>query len=227
MTFFKRSVLCGCLFAMVACGQNEGENFEYFGETHPGNTPQKFAPGIISKPDRWEGNAVFSTDGRTFFFNVFIDDQKSIYQSVYDGKSWSEPKPFDVIGAENNWEPFLSKDGQSFYFVSSRPPGTPEWNGRIWKSVKQDDAWLPPEMVDLGHDTDSGYWFPNLSDAGNLYFGGNFPAVGNAGKGDGYMFDSRTQTVVNIKAINTAHEEWDPFIAPDERFIMWASDRPG
>ncbi len=33
--------------------------------------------------------------------------------------------------------------------------------------------------------------------------------------------------ISNIKAVNTAFEEWDPFISVDESYIIFASDRLG
>jgi hypothetical protein len=41
---------------------------DYFGQTPPGNKAVKFAPGIISLPDRSEYKIVFSPDGKFLFF---------------------------------------------------------------------------------------------------------------------------------------------------------------
>ena len=224
---FRLAVYLALTPVAIACEPHSSAQFDYLGQPIPGNTPVAFAPDLISKPGRWEGNAVFSTDGEEFYFNVFEGDKKSIYQMRKEGGAWSEPAPFAALGDENNWEPFITADGRAFYFVSSRPPGSPEWNGRIWRTTKIDQQWLTPVLVDLGYDTDTGYWFPNIAGNGDLYFGGAFPEAGNQGKGDGYVFDAASQTVKNIKPINTEHEEWDPLIAPDGSFIMWASDRPG
>ena len=213
--------------ALGACAPAPDQPSQYLSQPLPGNDPLVFAPDFISKPDRWEGNAVFSPDGRAFYFNVFEGPKKSIYHSHWTNGEWSTPMPLAAIGDANNWEPFLTPDGQVLYFVSSRPPGSEEWNGRIWRSEWIGENWSAPELVDLAHETDGGYWFPNRSEAGNLYFGGNFPDVGNAGKGDGYVHLAGTNETVNIAAINTPYEEWDPYTDPNETFILWASDRPG
>ena len=224
---FRLAVCLALTPVAFACDRQSDDLFDYLGQATPGDLPKVFAPDLISKPGRWEGNAVFSSDGEEFYFNVFEGDQKSIYRMRKEGGEWSAPAPFAALGGENNWEPFITADGGAFYFVSSRPPGSPEWNGRIWRSTKIDQEWLPPVLVDLGYDTDTGYWFPNIARNGDMYFGGTFPEAGNKGKGDGYVFDTASQSVKNIAPINTEYEEWDPLIAPDDSFIMWASDRPG
>ena len=200
----------------------------YFNQIPPNNAPKVFAPNLISLPDRWEGNAHFSADGKEFYFNVFKDSTKSIYRSRLIGGEWETPSPFEAIGQANNWEPFITLDGKEFYFVSSRPPGTPEWNGRIWKSERlANQGWSKPELVNLGYETENGYWFPNTSLKGNLYFGGNFPEAGHKGKGDLYYWDKKNQKVHNLTSLNTDSEEWDPFISPDESLVLWASDKEG
>ncbi len=203
-------------------------SINYFNQPPPENTPKVFAPNMISLNDRWEGNANFSADGKEFYFNVFKDSTKSIYHSRFINGNWTPPSLFEAIGKENNWEPFISLDGKDFYFISSRPPGTPEWNGRIWKSKRLPNKnWAKPTLIDLGYATKNGYWFPNTSLKKNLYFGGNFPAAGNKGKGDLYYWDIADKRVYNLEKLNTASEEWDPFIAPDESYILWASDKAG
>ena len=201
---------------------------KYFNQIPPDSFPKVFAPNIISLPDRWEGNASFSADGKELYFNVFKDSTKSIFKSRFINGKWETPSPFEAIGKENNWEPFINLNGKEFYFISSRPPGTPEWNGRIWKSKRlPNNDWAAPEMVDLGWETQNGYWFPNTSLKNKLFFGGNFPEVGNQGKGDLYYWNATTEKTYNLEKLNTAFEEWDPFIAPDESFILWASDKDG
>ncbi len=200
----------------------------YFGQTPPEEAPLIFAKNIISQSDRWEGNANFSSGGKEFYFNVFQDSIKTIYRSRYIGGKWENPAPFEAIGGYNNWEPFISLNGNSFYFVSSRPPGAPEWNGRIWKMERsQNNNWSKPVLVDLGFSTEGGYWFPNTSTKGDLYFGGNFPEVGNKGLGDLYYWNAEEDEVYNLERLNTPSEEWDPFIAPDGSYVLWASDREG
>ena len=68
-------------------------------------------------------------------FNV-EDSIKSIYHSKYLNGEWTNPEVLKIIGAYDNWEPFISWNNKHLYFVSSRPPGSPDWNGRIWKSDK-------------------------------------------------------------------------------------------
>ena len=205
---------------------------DYFGQQIPIAKPEIFAPGIISLQDRWEGNANFSSDGKEFYFNVFTDSMrnKAIYWCQYKDGEWSDPKTLDEIGSYNNWEPFVSYSGKELFFVSSRPPGNEKWNGRIWRSERNDDnTWRQPEHIDLKYKTKNGFWFPNHSRDNNniLYFGGNIEEHKSIGKGDLYFYDIRKDIVINIEALNSEEEDWDPFISPDGSYLLWASEREG
>ncbi len=207
-------------------------SINYFGQKIPTDLAQKFAPGIISQENRWEGNANFSPDGKEFYFNVFSDTfkTKAIYWSRYIEGVWSEPEKLEVLGDFGNWEPFISYSGKELFFVSARPPGSEVWNGRIWRTIKNgENTWLEPEMIDLGYETENGFWFPNHSRKNDniLYFGGNIEGIGTTGKGDLYSYNRSENQVTNIKELSSPQEDWDPFIAPDESYLMWASDRPG
>ena len=52
----------------------------YFGQEKPGLIPKVFAPGIISKKDRYEFGFVKSRDGREVFFGVDNSGIMEIYQ---------------------------------------------------------------------------------------------------------------------------------------------------
>ena len=199
----------------------------YFNQEPPGEEPVIFADGLISLPDRWEGNLSFSKDGQEMYFNVFCDSSKSIYWSQNLDREWSKPSLVPNLGSFDNWEPFITLDQQHLYFVSSRPPGSPEWNGRIWRSERNADGWHIPTLTPLFLETENGYWFPTLSANGDLYFGGSFTVAGSKGKGDLHHLDKTTSRIRNLAELNTPHEEWDPFITADGSMIFWASDRDG
>ena len=217
---------------LSACQPLTHPQVNYFNQQLPSKSPEVFAPGLISLENRWEGNASFSANGKAFYFNVFTDSmrEKAIYWSEYQAGQWSQARKFEETGEYDSWEPFISQDGNEFLFVSTRPPGEPEWNGRIWKLQRDaNQEWTELQMVDLGYHTKNGYWFPNYSHKNNqmLYFGGNIEGLASQGKGDLYVFDQLNDTVINLANLNSEEEDWDPFIAPDESFILWASARKG
>ncbi len=201
---------------------------DYFGETPPASTPKVFAKGIISLPDRWEGNVSFSPDGRELYFNVFQDSSKTIYQSTLTSGKWTDPKPMPEVQGQNTWEPFIDWEGERLYFVSDKAPGSPEWNGRIWSMNSNDNGdWNTPEYLKVPGSPKGGLWFPNTTKDGKLYFGGSLQELDSVGQGDLFVMNLKTQKVRLLKELCSPQEDWDPFIAPDGTYILWASDRPG
>lgn len=47
------------------------QSVTYFGQQPPDDTPRLFAPGFISKADRYELMAAYAPDGKEFCFTVF------------------------------------------------------------------------------------------------------------------------------------------------------------
>lgn len=197
----------------------------------PPDTPAIFAPGVICLPDRKEGNPTFSPDGRELFFTVVNPNGTlSIYESRFSEGHWSMPVRSAFNDEHSNWEPFLTPDGQRLFFLSTRPPGVPKWNGRIWWMQRDGRAWTAPRLVELGFQPRKGVWFPSLDRHDRLYFGAYGEAGHSLGKSDLYSVPlaSSSQPPENLgAAINSPHEEWDPFIAPDGSYLLFQSDRPG
>lgn len=96
------------------------EPIDYFGAAKPETTPKRF-PFDEIVPDPFQvGNPVFSKDGCEFYFT----DNKSINIFVMrkDEESWGNPvqTPFSYEG--RNYEPFLTADGDTIYFVPRAHP---------------------------------------------------------------------------------------------------------
>lgn len=219
---------------LLACQQEnppKGE-IDYFGQLIPIDTPEVFAPDIICLKNRWEGNANFSIDGKDFFFDVFTDSMRNrkIYHSQNINGVWSTPKPFSVLGGFDNQEAFINYTNNKLYYTSTRPPGEEEWNPRTWKIEKNNENnWHQPRLVDYGVDTKNGFWYPNHSQLNDsiLYFGGKIESLHSMGEGEIYYYDVKLDSVINMQGLNSIANDFDPFIAPDESYILFASDREG
>lgn len=207
----------------------------WLGQREPGLRPEIFAPGLISTPGRREGGAAFSADGRSFFFTFGGADGTFATHVMrrQDDDAWNEPARASFANEGNTGETFISPSGGQLYFASSRPPGSPPWNNRIWVTEREGDDWGSPRHVDLGIATNTGVFFPTVSRSGILYVGSQAEKSGlpNLGKSDIYFADTKAAGKLvpqNIGApINSPYEEWDPCIAPDESYLLFESDRPG
>ncbi|MDD1475234.1 hypothetical protein MEO41_28805, partial [Dolichospermum sp. ST_sed4] len=93
---------------------------------------------------------------------------------------------------------------------------------------KIDGGWGKPVRLDTVI-INTSYWqiFPTVATNGNLYFTCNYPD--SKGGFDDYRCefkDGKYLAPVNLgDSVNTPYLEQEPFIAPDENYIIFASDR--
>lgn len=189
----------------------------YFGQTDPGMTPRIFAPGLISLPSRRETKIAFSPDGR----EAFIGASKRILYTQQENGHWSQPRIADFLGAElaNDVEPFISPDGQSLLFVR---------NGHIWLSARVNGTWAHPSPLLPPINSSSDEWHPTVTLDRTLYFCSTRDHV----PGGYAIYRSRlkngqyTEVQKLDGTINSQFGAWDPFIAPDESYLIFSTERP-
>jgi ankyrin repeat protein len=207
---------------------------EYFGQNKPGMKPNLFGPDIVST-ERNELNAVFSPNGKEFYFTrrssspggsdtiLFMEDQ--------DGR-WTRPRTASFSGTYSDVDMFISRNGEVLFFCSNRPlPGEkePKKDTDIWVVRRKGSDWEEPRPLVGPVNSDRNDYYPTLTDSGTLFFSSH--REGSKGENDIFRAESADGgygAPVNLgDAINTEHREFDPFIAPDESFLIFASGRPG
>ena len=223
---------------MLLAGCTEKNDFPslsgpYLGQRPPGLTPEIFAPGIIS-------------GGYSEYQIAFTPDRKELYLWL------GENRPYCVIlwmrEEREGWTPFqvapfsgkyvdmkfsISPDGSRFLFSSNRPreeSGKPASHLDIWYLEKNPTGWGRPERFGLSVNGESNDHYPTMAENGNLYFMSD--REGGMGEDDIYCAgfeDGKLTSAKNIgPPINTSLNEGDPFIAPDEGYIIFCSrDREG
>lgn len=204
------------------------KNDLYFGQVPPGSNPEVFATGIVSKPGTREGAASFTPDGKTFFFTRTDKNRSSIFYSSLVKSRWTNPREWEHSSETGSWEAFVSPDNRLLYFVNKH--NSSDSGGHIWKSSFGNQKWGTPTLLPMPIRSTKGFWFPTASSNGNLYFGAYPDSVQNFGKSDIYIYrcEGGRITVENLGGtINTPYEEWDPYIALDESYLLFESDRPG
>ncbi|MCP5103476.1 MAG: hypothetical protein GY950_08865, partial [bacterium] len=201
---------------------------DYFGREPPGLEPEIFAPGIIST-GKHEGCFSFSRDGRLFIFArsgvIFIMEQK-------DG-TWGSPKraPFGMPSYDGDF--LLAPDGKTLYLASNRPvtkEGPPPGYANIWEVKRTATGWSEPRHLQPPVNVNRHSSYPCLTAGRTLYFFSKH-RKDSFGKGDIYrapLSNGKYTRVENLgETINTAYEEVDPFIAADESYLIFSSNRPG
>lgn len=199
----------------------------YLGQKPPGMTPEIFAPGIVSGPFD-ERICFFSPDGRELYYGLRgVPHTLVVYMCERDGR-W-HPQETAFFSGRYFSEFSLSPDGNTIVFCSNQPvsgEGPPEEMWRTWWIEKKGPNWGEPQVINLN----TGY--PVLSSEKNLYFF----KYREDGDHDGqiYMvpyrngFHSKPLNISDSRnKINTGFHEVDPYIAPDESYLIFCSNRQG
>jgi hypothetical protein len=223
---------------LISCADNSASDFPnlsspYLGQKPPGMTPEVFAPGIIST-DANEASSAFLYDASVFVYRRDSDDpvKNGIFFMKLENEKWTEPisAPFDSKYSDGDFT--AAPDGKTLYFTSSRPLDSNDEEGvrsNIWVTQFLDEEWSDPRPLEYPVNTRYSDSFPSVTETGTVYFFSRRP--GGFGKADVYrsrLVDSKYAEVENLgPVINTAGEEWDPFIAHDESFLIFCSTKPG
>jgi len=203
----------------------------YLGQKPPGMTPEVFAPGVISHGFH-EHSLTISPDGNDLFY-VTTDAGYSLYRIIYLRKTnhvWSAPQIAPFSSDYYDLCPSFSPDGKRLYFVSTRPvSGQTKGKdvGRIWYVEKTGDSLGMANYLELPIHSDADIANPSISANGTLYYQYSYGEKG----WDLYrsrFTDGKYGEPENLgDKINTLHNESAPFIAPNESYLLFHSNRPG
>jgi len=214
MKYFITTLLIAFVFNSCAKSQSKEKPTNpqhsseiYLGQKPPGLTPELFAPDII-KTDHREAEAAFSPDLKEFYFRRRGGEYRSNTLVViqYKDGGWTESVVPPRAG-----EPFISPDGKTLHLGSKYRERT----NAGWSNVKS-----------LGSMFDREDW--------------GIMRLSASAKGT-YVFDDyKSNDVIRISTlkdgkcqapekmgplINTGKWTAHPFIAPDESYIIWDSER--
>lgn len=215
----------------------------YFGLKLPGETPEIFAPGIVSTGFHEHSFPAFSPDLQEVHWTTVINHPGQgretakyfghimLEMAVKDGK-WQAPRLSEFNSPYQDLEGFVSPDGKKFFFASRRPlkDGGKECGGNnIWVAEKQGDRWGKPWPLNPPVRTGQPQSSPTVTGSGTLYF----ESVWEGGQYQCGMFRSELrdgkygEPELLPPQINTSHFDWTPFISPDETYLLFSSNRPG
>jgi len=190
--------------------------------------PQVFAPGVISGPAQDDAPA-FTPDGQSVVFASGSGNSSAILISHRQGHGWSRPELAPFSGEWNDQQPTMAPDGSFLVFVSNRPlqPGDAKHpSGNLWRVARTPKGWGAPEHLPATVNADNSVWAPSIAGDGSLYFirrqkpGGPLRLMRSQKTAEGYA---------EAQALSFGDEtsqDVDPAVAPDERFIVFASGHP-
>lgn len=203
---------------------------DYLGQTPPGDVPVMFASGIISVDSTVEhGYPSFSPDGNMVFWQSNLRHKEKETEIVLQvmrrvNGQWTEPEISPYGGM-----PAFSPDGNKLYFISSET----ETVKGLYFIEKQGENWSAPKSLNLiSRFPELKYMYaPSVTSNGTLYFFGHAEGLGS--RNDFGIYRSELINGVYAKpellpiSINTTEGviNWMPFIAPDESYLLFSSDR--
>lgn len=214
--------------SMPLCAQAIPPDSLYLGQTPPGNTPVIFAPGIVSLPNRKEPCITFAPDGMSAYFYIeFWPSAGTPYVmfSEYKNGAWTKPASPSFAQSRKTAEPFFAFGGKRIYLNSTKAlnqVGTLD----LSYVEKNDTVWSQP--VSLGNP-------PNLSQDQyhscivadtSIYFSSGSGTICRSQYRNG-VYQSRITLPYPVNNANTSQTWGDPFVSPDESYLILKSTRTG
>lgn len=221
----RKLLLITATVSLIQLCNAQTDSIGYFGQTPPGDKAVKFAPDIISLPDRLEDHIAFSPNGNECYFSVWGINYSSarIYYTKRENNIWSPQveAPFSVGHYAKN--PFFSTDGNKLYFDYG---GTePKY---IWMVQRTAQGWSDPQV--LPSPINSGYSDGGYSETADsiAYFTSTRPG------GQGYdiwcthrMSGQPLQAENLGTPVNSSVSDYASYIAHDGSYLIFTSERPG
>jgi hypothetical protein len=173
-----------------------------------------------------ESTPTFMPDGKT----VYMANNGVICLSKKVDNRWTKPIPISFTGQYKDWDPTLRPDGKQLLFVSNRPyvasDGSTKTGAHLWMSqLMSGGSWSEPKHLDSPVN-EFGFvnYGPSISASGTICFCSR-DRDGDKGMhaficrraGDYY---EKPQLLI----LNGNEPTFDPYIAPDERYIVFSSD---
>ena len=176
-----------------------------------------------------ERDIAISPDGTEMFYSVHLQPSQFhtiIYCKKDKGGNWSSPQVALFSGRYSDMEPAFAPDGKKLFFSSSRSDTAPQnKNYDIWYVEKINGQWLNPRNVGAPINTLENEYYPSLAANGNLYFTAAYKK--GVGREDIYVARWEDNKYLDPVALDTGVNsplyEFNAFVSPDERYILFTS----
>jgi hypothetical protein len=208
------------LLLLIAC--SGGKEIDFLGQTPPDEIPRIFAPDIVST-ELDEFGCTMSPDGREFYFTrTFLNPRRhTIMVSRQGPTDWSQPEFAGFSGEYSEGEPNFSPDGKRLFFGRLRVTEQNTLVSEIYVMDRMADGWGEPEYLLPG-------MFASISNGERLYFTDISTGMqkGDIVKSE-YINEEYSEPELLDGSVNSPAQDAHPFIAPDESYILFDSNRPG
>jgi len=226
LSWLSKEIILGIIITWCAIFSAFGQSGQQQNIIDTRSGPKVFMQEGVSMPND-ESAPTFTPDGNT----VYLSDNNTVCFSKRVNGKWTKPKTAPFSGQWKDWDASLSPDGKRIVFVSNRPlegmpQDKPQKNNQLWYADHlSGDNWSKPRHLDAPVNLDGiNDYAPCLSSAGTLCFCSR-GRDGNKGMGGYYtkwLGDHYDKP--KLLSLNGANDIYDPFISPDERYIIFVSN---
>ncbi len=183
---------------------------DYMGQTPPGSVPVVFAPGVISVEGKNDHTLSFSPDGQEVYFTR-DPDGVTMFMRRENGL-WTQPQVAPFHGREALFSP----DGNRLFFN----------DGDLWFVQSTADGWSEPYRLDAPVNSSEHDYYASMTRAGTLYFSRLVDDRARIFRSP--LVNGRYAEVEELGApINDSSNNYHPFVAPDESYLIFNSMRTG
>lgn len=186
------------------------------------SAPQIFAPGIVSGPAN-DGSPTFSPDGNTLFFTRSGASWGIILESDRVNGRWTTPRIAPFSGRWDDWAPEFSPDGRYLVFVSLRPASPTSAHANLYRVDRTATGWSTPARLPQTVNIGPSIWKPSMAASGSIYFV-SIDAKGNKRLYRSRFQDGAYQMAQPVSFSDGTTGDVDPEVAPDESFMIFASN---
>ncbi len=223
----------GLVVTVCATWAQQKSTIDYLKMKPVGETPEVFAPGLISTDSIEHSAPAFAPDGNTVMWTSILRGKPSFLMEMRKTNGqWSSPTPvaFDDPTTDDFY-PSFSSDGKKLYFSSRRPLPWKTKGPRdigIWVAERTSDGWVTPVPFDTTVSTGREYAHSTANN-GSIYFSYRRPV-----SGDFDLFQSKREAngtystpqplpyLINMKSYDDG-----PFVSPADDYLIFESDRAG
>jgi len=213
------------LFLNISCVKEQGASElkgTYLGQTPPRDTPEIFAPGIVSLGFHELGIS-FTPDLKEMYY-IMSDGNYELYvlvQRKMVDNIWTEPELVPFSREFSIYAQCLSYDGKTMFFSGKHPVnGKVKEKLDIWKVERNDIEWGTPERLNDQINTDKSDIVHSVSKSGNLYFFRENNIYISK-----YVNGSFEKPVELDKKINADYSICRPFISPEEDYLLFHANQ--
>jgi hypothetical protein len=202
----------------------------YLGQEPPGMRAELFDPGVFNEGE-FLGCSGFFNDGTVFVFGSMKPNSDWRLRPVYimemkKNNRWTKPR----IAPFNKYSPYnftVGPDDQTLYFTSLKSPDKAPYmlleQANIWAIKLEMDGWTEPVMMGRSINTAKYYEnYPSVTKDGTVYYMSRREVgVGRTDVWRSRNLDGIYGEAENLgDAVNTEDSDIDPFVAPDENYLI-------